>query len=99
MKENKNLIIRSSSAEFLIFEMQKKEKGIEVRFEDGDLLLTQKALGELYKTTGNNHLSSFDLISFLYFLASLVDTLTLVPSGKVTFCKFNFCICLVAFKA
>ena len=54
MKENKNLIIRSSSAEFLIFEMQKKEKGIEVRFEDGDLWLTQKALGELYKTTGNN---------------------------------------------
>ena len=40
-----NLIIRSSSAEFLIFEQQKKEKGIEVRFEDGDLWLTQKALG------------------------------------------------------
>ncbi len=48
---NKNLIIRSSSAEFLIFEQQKKEKGIEVRFEDGDLWLTQKALGELYDTS------------------------------------------------
>ena len=46
-----NLIIRSSSAEFLIFEQQKKEKGIEVRFEDGDLWLTQKALGELYNTS------------------------------------------------
>ena len=44
---NKNLIIRSSSAEFLIFEQQKEEKGIEVRFEDGDLWLTQKAIGEL----------------------------------------------------
>ena len=54
MKEDKNLIIRSSSAEFLIFEMQKKEKGIEVRFEEGDLWLTQKALGELYNTTRNN---------------------------------------------
>ena len=41
LKENKNLIIRSSSAEFLIFEQQKKEKGIEVRFEEGDLWLTQ----------------------------------------------------------
>ena len=50
MKEKK-LIIRSTSSEFLIFEMQKKEKGIEVRFEDGDLWLTQKALGELYDTT------------------------------------------------
>ena len=51
---NKNLYIRSSSAEFLIFEQQKKEKGIEVRFEDGDLWLTQKALGELFNTTRNN---------------------------------------------
>ena len=37
---NKNLYIRSSSAEFLIFEQQKEEKGIEVRFEDGDGNLT-----------------------------------------------------------
>ncbi len=48
---NKDLYIRSSSAEFLIFEQQKKEQGIEVRFEDGDLWLTQKALGELYNTS------------------------------------------------
>ncbi len=51
---NKDLYIRSSSAEFLIFEQQKEEKGIEVRFEDGDLWLTQKALGELFNTTRNN---------------------------------------------
>ena len=46
-----NLIIRSSSAEFLIFEQQKKEKGIEVRFEDGDLWLTQRSIGELFDTS------------------------------------------------
>lgn len=51
---SKDLYIRSSSAEFLIFEQQKKEKGIEVRFEDGDLWLTQKLLGELFNTTRNN---------------------------------------------
>ena len=51
---NKNLVIRSSSAEFLIYEQQKKEAGVEVRFEDGDLWLTQKALGELFNTTINN---------------------------------------------
>ena len=58
---NKDLYIRSSSAEFLIFEQQKKEKGIEVRFEDGDLWLTQKALGELYNTSKQDisyHLSN-----------------------------------------
>lgn len=51
---SKDLYIRSSSAEFLIFEQQKEEQGIEVRFEDGDLWLTQKAMGELYDTTRNN---------------------------------------------
>ena len=51
---DKKIYIRSSSAEFLIFEQQKKEKGIEVRFENGDLWLTQKALGELFNTTRNN---------------------------------------------
>lgn len=48
---NNHLYIRSSSAEFLIFEHQKNGKGIEVRFENGDLWLTQKALGELYNTS------------------------------------------------
>lgn len=43
-----NFIVRSSGAEFLIFERQKGEKGIEVRFEDGDLWLTQKAISDLF---------------------------------------------------
>lgn len=45
---SKDLIIRSSSAEFLIFERQTHDKGVHVRFEDGDLWLTQKAIGELF---------------------------------------------------
>ena len=44
----KDLIIRSSSAEFLIFERQTHNKGIQVRFEDWDLWLAQKAIGELF---------------------------------------------------
>lgn len=51
---SKNLMIRSSSAEFLIFEKQKQENGIEVRFEEGDLWLTQKAISQLFDTTRNN---------------------------------------------
>ena len=49
-----NLVVRSSTAEFLIFERQTHDKGIQVRFEDGDLWLTQKAIGELFNTTRNN---------------------------------------------
>ena len=51
---DKHLYIRSSSAEFLIFEQQKKERGIEVRFEDGDLWLTQKAMAKLYDCSSDN---------------------------------------------
>ena len=50
----KDLIIRSSSAEFLIFERQSHDKGIQVRFENGDLWLTQKAMSELYDCTTDN---------------------------------------------
>lgn len=44
----KDLIIRSSSAEFLIFDRQTHANGVEVRFEDDDLWLTQKAIGKLF---------------------------------------------------
>ena len=54
MKNDKNLMIRSSSAEFLIFERQTHEKGIQVRFEDGDLWLTQKSISELYDCSIDN---------------------------------------------
>ena len=49
-----NLVVRSSSAEFLIFERQTHDKGIQVRFENGDLWLTQKAISELYDCTTDN---------------------------------------------
>ena len=49
-----NLVVRSSSAEFLIFERQNHSEGIQVRFEEGDLWLTQKGIGELFDTTRNN---------------------------------------------
>ena len=50
----KDLMIRSSSVEFLIFESQTHDKGVQVIFEDGDLWLTQKSIGELFDTTRNN---------------------------------------------
>lgn len=50
----KDLMIRSSSAEFLIFERQTHDKGVQVRFENGDLWLTQKCMSELYNCTTDN---------------------------------------------
>ena len=51
---SKDLIIRSSSAEFLIFERQTHDRGVQVRFENGDLWLTQKAMSELYNCSPDN---------------------------------------------
>ena len=44
----KKLIIRNSTAEFLIFTQQAGENGIEVRYEEGSIWLTQKLMAELF---------------------------------------------------
>lgn len=82
---DKNLSINSSSAEFLIFELQKGENSIPVRFEDGDLWLTQNSIAGLYSTSKQNisyHLKNiFD--SFELDRDSVVkDYLTTADDGK-----------------
>lgn len=52
MKE-KNLSIRSSAEEFLIFSAQAEADTIEVRYEDGTLWLTQKMMGILFDVEAN----------------------------------------------
>ena len=57
----KNLQIRNSTAEFLIFTKQSKEKTIEVIVDDESVWLSQKLIAELFDTTRNNitmHLSN-----------------------------------------
>lgn len=61
----KGLHIRSSAAEFLIFEKQAHADSIEVRYEDGTLWLTQKMMANLFDVsvpTINEHLKK------MYFL-------------------------------
>ena len=36
----RDLIMRRSTEEFIAFKLQEKDKGIQVRFEEGDLWLT-----------------------------------------------------------
>ena len=50
----KNLQIRNSTAEFLIFTRQNKEKTIEVIVDDNSVWLSQKLMAELFDTTRNN---------------------------------------------
>src|SRR3989338_7486073 len=58
-KDDKKLIIRNSTAEFLIFTSQAGEDGIEVRVEDENVWLTQKLIAKLFDVkipTINEHL-------------------------------------------
>lgn len=50
----KELQIRNSTAEFLIFTKQNKEKTIEVIVDDNSVWLSQKLMAELFGTTRNN---------------------------------------------
>lgn len=55
------LVIRDSTAEFLIFTQQAGEKGIEARYEDETIWLTQKLMAELFDVTTsaiNQHLQN-----------------------------------------
>ena len=51
---SKDLTIRSSAEEFLIFKVQNKEKGIQVKYENENLWLTQKAMAELFDCSTDN---------------------------------------------
>ncbi len=48
------LQIRNSTAEFLIFTKQNKEKTIEVIVDEDSVWLSQKLIAELFDTTRNN---------------------------------------------
>ena len=48
MSGEKDLTIRNSTAEFLIFELQSKGDSIEVRYEDETIWLTQKMMAALF---------------------------------------------------
>ena len=50
----KNLQIKNSTAEFLIFTKQNKEKTIEVIVDEESVWLSQKLMAELFGTTRNN---------------------------------------------
>ena len=45
---SKDLMIRSSTEEFITFKVQEKDKGIQVRYESETLWMTQKAIAKLF---------------------------------------------------
>ena len=61
MSDEKNILIRNSTAEFLTFELQSKQDSIEVRYEDEIIWLSQKMMSMLFDVsikTINEHLQN-----------------------------------------
>ena len=55
------LEVRNSTEEFLIFKINQKDKGIETRYENGNLWMTQKSIAELFDVNVpaiNKHLNN-----------------------------------------
>ena len=48
MSEGKKLQIRNSTVDFLVFTKDAEENGIEVRVQEENVWLTQKAIGQLF---------------------------------------------------
>ncbi len=85
MTSNKKLIIRNSTAEFLIFSSQKDEDGIEVRVEDEDVWLTQKLIAKLFDVkipTINEHLKNIFETEELKEESVVREFLTTAKDGK-----------------
>lgn len=86
--DKKQLMVRNSTAEFLIFTTQAKEQGIEVRYEDENLWLTQKMMGELFEVTTaaiNQHLKNIFESKELDEISVIKKYLTTASDGK----KYN----------
>ena len=56
IKVAKDLIIRSSTEEFITFKLREKDKGIQVRYENETLWMTQKALFDVEQPAIAKHL-------------------------------------------
>ncbi len=53
-KKSKSLMVRNSTAEFLMFTADSRQDGLEVRFQDETIWLTQKLMAELFQCSTDN---------------------------------------------
>lgn len=84
-KPGAGLTIRNSTAEFLIFTQQAGESGINVRYEDGTIWLSQKLIAELFGVsvpTINEHLGNIFQAGELDEAAVIRKFLTTAADGK-----------------
>ena len=76
-KKNNKLQIRNSTVDFLVFTKDAHEDGIEVRVQDHDVWLTQKAIGQLFdvdRSVVTKHLKNCPKLQLVQILHKLQIT-------------------------
>ena len=88
---DKNLQIRNSTVDFLIFTRDAKEEGIEVRVQDGDVWLTQMAVSKLFdvdRSVVTKHLQNIFTEGELAEEATCANFAQVADNGKTYQYKF-----------
>ncbi len=91
MEQDKPLRIRNSTADFLVFTKDAKEDGVEVRVQDGDVWLTQKAMGQLFevdRSVISKHLKTVFATSEVDENATCANFAQVADNGKTYQYKF-----------
>ena len=88
---SKELQIRNSTVDFLVFTRDAGEDGIEVRVQNGDVWLTQKAISQLFdvdRSVVTKHLSNIQ--DTVESLLCLTDILRIFIRRYPRLCKCGF---------
>lgn len=98
MSENK-IQIRNSTADFLVFVRDSGEKGIEVRVQDGDVWLTQKAISMLFdveRSVVSKHLQNIFSTGELSEISTCAFFAQVADNGKTYKYKFYSLAAIIA---
>lgn len=96
---DKNMQIRNSTIDFLVFTRDANENGIEVRVQDKDVWLTQKAIGQLFdieRSVVTKHLKNIYASDELSQNATCANFAQVADNGKTYRYKFYSLAAIIA---
>ena len=99
MTKDSKKCIRNSTADFLVFTKDAHADGIEVRVQDGDVWLTQKAIGQLFdvdRSVVTKHLKAVYASGELSADATCANFAQVADNGKTYRYKFYSLAAIIA---
>lgn len=96
---NRDVQIRNSTVDFLVFTRDSEEDGIEVRVQNGDIWLTQKAIGQLFdvdRSVVSKHLKNIFNVGELDENSTCANFAQVADNGKSYQYKFYSLSAIIA---